>query len=672
MRLLPKYPLEALLRTPVELLSAALFGLLAVVIVWVPSFFLIDQQVGCAVGVLLVSIAGYRMVQGIHLLRYQRNIKRTQTRLVDFGSIPNTTSSLFLGRGFVWTSKHTQRLRETQSPSGRKYLGSQGEIASPSNTDAASTSGRPEIHGVELSETSVTMNRADRVGHTLVLGTTRVGKTRLAELLIAQDIQRGEVVIVFDPKGDAELLCRMVGEARRSDRIEDMLVFHLGHPEHSCRYNAIGRFSRITEVATRIANQLPDSGNSAAFKEFAWRFVNIITGALVALKHTPNFRLVRRYINDIEPLFVEYARLYLHRNAPSGWSKSVEQRIHALKARGMPATMRGRDVEAVALLQYAESVDLYDPVFDGLVSAYKYDRTYFDKIVSSVGPLMEKLTTGAVADLVSPDEKDDEDLRPILDWLEVIKQRRIVYVGLDSLSDTTVASAIGNAMFADLVSVAGYIYKFGVDGLRSTPRIALHADEFNELIGEEFVPLLNKAGGAGFQVTAYTQTWSDVEAQIGNRAKAGQVAGNFNSLIMLRVRELATAKMLVDQLPRVSVIGKSTSSGASDSSKVDTEIDFETSHADSLNKSEAPLVGPTELFTLPRGEAFALLDGGRLWKLRFPLPKPNDVLVPSSLQEAFAVLQGESALVDKETTNPSDEDLDEPPFESDTHDATES
>jgi len=35
-----------------------------------------------------------------------------------------------------------------------------------------------------------------------VLGTTRVGKTRLAELLIAQDIRRGEVVIVFDPKGD--------------------------------------------------------------------------------------------------------------------------------------------------------------------------------------------------------------------------------------------------------------------------------------------------------------------------------------------------------------------------------------------------------------------------------------------------------------------------------------
>ena len=312
--------------------------------------------------------------------------------------------------------------------------------------------------------------------------------------------------------------------------------------------------------------------------------------------------------------------------------------MRQLNPRNLPTAMRGRDPEAVALLQYVQTLDLYDPVLDGLVSAYKYDRTYFDKIVSSVGPLMEKLTTGAVADLISPEDNDEGDPRPTLDWLEAIKNRSIVYIGLDSLSDTTVASAIGNAMFADLVSVAGHIYKFGVEGLQSAPRISLHADEFNELIGEEFVPLLNKAGGAGFQVTAYTQTWSDVEAQILSKAKAGQVAGNFNSLIMLRVRELATAKMLVDQLPRVGIAGKSTSSGAGDSSKVDAAVDFETSHADSLSKSDAPLVGPTELFTLARGQAFALLDGGRLWKLRFPLPDLRDKLLPHSRAEAFSAL----------------------------------
>jgi hypothetical protein len=37
--------------------------------------------------------------------------------------------------------------------------------------------------------------------------------------------------------------------------------------------------------------------------------------------------------------------------------------------------------------------------------------------------------------------------------------------------------------------------------------------------------MVNKGGGAGVQVTAYTQTLSDIEAKIGNRAKAGQVIG---------------------------------------------------------------------------------------------------------------------------------------------------
>jgi conjugal transfer pilus assembly protein TraD len=32
--------------------------------------------------------------------------------------------------------------------------------------------------------------------------------------------------------------------------------------------------------------------------------------------------------------------------------------------------------------------------------------------------------------------------------------------------------------------------------------LSIHADEFNELIGDQFIPMINKAGGAGYQVTA--------------------------------------------------------------------------------------------------------------------------------------------------------------------------
>src|SRR3546814_21080001 len=70
-------------------------------------------------------------------------------------------------------------------------------------------------------EVDVSLPLGERVGHSLVLGTTRVGKTRLAELFVTQDIRRKnaagehEVVIVIDPKGDADLLKRMRSEERR-------------------------------------------------------------------------------------------------------------------------------------------------------------------------------------------------------------------------------------------------------------------------------------------------------------------------------------------------------------------------------------------------------------------------------------------------------------------------
>jgi hypothetical protein len=60
-----------------------------------------------------------------------------------------------------------------------------------------------------------------------------------------------------------------------------------------------------------------------------------------------------------------------------------------------------------------------------------------------------------------------------------------------------VAGAVGNSMFSDLTSTAGRIYKHGETYGQSAPgepkrRISIHADEFNELIGDEFIPLLKQ------------------------------------------------------------------------------------------------------------------------------------------------------------------------------------
>ncbi|OLU25502.1 conjugative coupling factor TraD, PFGI-1 class [Pseudomonas sp. PA15(2017)] len=699
-----QHVIEALLRPAVELYTTTICLASAALCLWAPWMIALNPSIGAGMAAAFLLLAWHRGVDAWTVLTYQRNIRRLPRYEMSSADVPVSPSNLFLGKGFLWEQKHTQRLYSSLKPEVAKYvkpsklyrsarrlekrLDREGQKLLPSplaravqrglKWDSAfnpvrplpPVGGSPILHGIEPNEEEAWLPLGERVGHTLVTGTTRVGKTRLAQLLVTQDIRRFkrrarqiatslwtrlwklltfwiadrdqeekdyEVVVVFDPKGDDEMLRSMYAEAKRAGRLDSFYVFHLGWPEISARYNAVGRFGRISEVASRISGQLASEGNSAAFKEFAWRFVNIVARARNALGHRPDYLMIQRDVVNIDALFIEYAQFMLPQKDPKAWDVIVNIE-NGLNDKNIPRNMQGRDKRVVAIEQYLAISKLHDPVMDGLRSAVRYDRTYFDKIVASLLPLLEKLTTGKIAQLLAPNYTDLEDPRPIFDWQQIIRKRGIVYIGLDALSDPEVASAVGNSMFADLVSVAGHIYKHGIDdGLpgkgSSKVAINLHCDEFNELMGEEFIPLINKGGGAGIQVTAYTQTMSDIEARIGNRAKAGQVVGNFNNLIMLRVRETATAELLTNQLPKVDVYTTTLVSGATDSSDPTSNTDFTSNTQDRVSTTSVPMIEPASIVRLPKGQAFALLEGGQLWKIRMPLPASNDDdLMPPNLE----------------------------------------
>ena len=101
---------------------------------------------------------------------------------------------------------------------------------------------------------------------------------------------------------------------------------------------------------------------------------------------------------------------------------------------------------------------------------------------------------------------------------------------------------------------------------------------------------------------------------------------------MLRVKELATAEMLTEQLPRVEVFTLMSVSGVDDSSEPGSGIDFKSRNEDRISVSEVPMLTPAELITLPKGQAFALLEGGQLWKIRMPLPAAESDM-PETLTE---------------------------------------
>lgn len=649
------HAVDTLLRPPVELWSAAAAAGASAVAHWAPWSLLMPPLMGTAASVLLAGFAAYRLRQGWRVVRYQRGMKRLPTFVMKAVQVPVSNRKYYLGLGFRWGQQHTQRLRDTRRPEvqrfidpGRAYRAARrfenavegshmlSKLAVITSSRAwwnpvaplPAVGGDPHIHAVSLHEEPVYTDLSERVAHLVVYGTTRVGKTRLLEIGATQDIRRGDVVVVIDPKGDAELMKRCYAEAARAGRLDGFYLFHLGFPAVSSRYNAIGNFSRITQVATRLTNPLPSSGNSAAFREFCWRFANIIARAISALGRKPVYREILYCINDIEPLFLEYARHWLARSGPVGWEQDLAAMRHRVASqRSVPRHLEGRSPEAIAVLNFLRKHGIHEPVLEGLASVFKYDRTYFDKLVSSLGPLLEKLTTGPVADLLSPDYFDISDPRPVFDWQKVIRQGGIVYVGLDALTDAAVAMAVGNSMFADLVSVAGEIYKHGQDR-----KVCLHLDEFSDLAGDEFVPMANKIGGAGFQLNIYTQTSADLEARLGSRAKAEQVVGNLNTIVMFRVKNVPTAEQLTQGLPEVDVAALTAVSGATDAASEGTGVDFVSRNEDRIATQSVPLISPPDVMSLPKGQAFALIEGGQLWKVRMPLLDPiGDKYLPASL-----------------------------------------
>ena len=678
--------LEALLRPPIEFWSSAMLWGVALIALVSPWVLMMPRQLGWLVALICILFGYWRARQALFVLRYQHGLKYYKVTRVAPHKIPVAAGEFYLGEGFEWTQIHTQRLLDASRseaepfvlPSAREVArrqigtrlkdeaealektggpapkGLTGLATAMAKSDAwysplnpyPDLGGTPVLHGVgSMNEHPIKMRQTSRTGHMIVMGTTRVGKTRMLEMLATQDIHAGHVTIVIDPKGDAELMLRLYAEAQRTGRGDNFFLFHLGYPEISARYNGIGNFSRITEVAGRATNALPSSGNSAAFKEFSWRFTNIVAQAQVALGRVPTYETLLADVTGIDPLFMDYARMYFRKLAAQGQFPEYQERLDVLeglianKKAPVPRSLSDRSPEVVAMFLWIKESRVQDKVLTGLAAAFSYERSFYEKIVASLGPFLEKLTSGAVGKLISPDYFDPNDKRPIFDWMTVFRQGGIVYCGLDALSDSVVSAAVGNSMLADLVSVGGKLYKTGLDphhpeGKIVLPTVCCHFDEVNEICGPEFVPMVNKLGGSGFRITAYTQSVFDIEAKVGDKAKAGQILDNFNHLVMLRVRSITTANLLAEQVPEVDVVHLTPMSGVTDTAAQGTGVDFTSRNDDIITTTKVPLIKAADILELPQGQAFALLEGNRRFKIRIPLADSrNDPFVPESLRK---------------------------------------
>ena len=185
-----------------------------------------------------------------------------------------------------------------------------------------------------------------------------------------------------------------------------------------------------------VAALIPSETGSDPFKAFSWNALNNIVGGLLEVEDRPTLLKLRRYVEGgpeelLQRALARYPGRYL--------SDSTARLAPYLKGARDPAAQLGgwlrfyREVLAPARPS---------PSLEDLSAMVLHDRIHFGKMAAPLIPVLGMLTSAPLDGLLSPDPSDADDARRLTDMAQLLEHQQVAYIGLDSLANTTIGSAI--------------------------------------------------------------------------------------------------------------------------------------------------------------------------------------------------------------------------------------
>jgi len=527
---------------------------------------------------------------------------------------------MWLGMGWDWEAIHTQRFEDALKRDIKFMLPPKWYRKLKRIPEYKNVVGAPWIHGLNTKEADVQLALDALEGHVGVFGTTGSGKTRFLETVCAQVIDNlKNVLIIIDPKGDKELKEIAQQCCERAGRPEKFLYFHPAFPSKSIRFDPMKNWTRETQLASRIAMLMPTDDS---FKQFAWRSINTVAGGLLYIKLRPNLKLIKKYVaGGPDELTVKVLEHFFNKKVGDEWKADIKQlETQAQNNKLVTDLNKGTMPLLVAYVEYyrtriPEDLREKETEINNLIDLTRHNRDHYGKLIANILPILDMLTFGELGDMLSPDAEDMTDTRPIFDSEKIIEGGYVIYMGLDSLSDATVGSALAGIVLADLASKMGERYNFAK--VKGVGRIHLIVDEAAEAINDPMIQLLNKGRGAGLVCWLLTQTFPDFIAKLGSEPKARQILGNLNNMIALRLVDPQTQQFVSEQFGEAYALtsGLSYSTG---SRSEDSGMAHQGSVTQSSTETKVPRISMDLLSTLPNLHYIAKVSGGRIIKGRLP------------------------------------------------------
>ncbi len=332
-----------------------------------------------------------------------------------------------------------------------------------------------------------------RKGHFWCFGTTRVGKTRLMEHILEQDIRKGYSVVVVDPKGDGDLFSKLVQVSFETGRHEDLMLITPIFPEYSAILDPLSSYYMPEELVAHITAGVA-VGREPYFFGVAYEVSLVVVQALIMLAEAagkkPSFNL-----NDIK----------------NHISHSDLERL-----KDMIDFLEGPEAEQL-------SIDLQ--------KILSTPADYYSKVASSLRVALTELTSGNVGKIIG-----NADENRFIDRLETGKGV-ILVVQLGSLLTKRAAYTAGKVIVSMLQAYVGRVYS---SDKKVSPSLTLHIDEAQSVLYHGIEDLFAKAGGAGVYIHGYCQSISQLYSEIG-MDRANTILDNCNTKLFMRVPDSKTA-----------------------------------------------------------------------------------------------------------------------------------
>lgn len=585
--------------------TSALLFLFSVYLIHLPMF----HSLFCVAITLVMA-----MYRGAQAMSWKRRRVALDSTPLEFIQLPALTKKMpkdgfYLGSGFDWTAKHTQRLADL--------------MAQDDEIDRIRQRGKGGtwLHGVNPGKDgSVTITDDESKGHVFIVGTTGAGKTRLLDLLVSQSIFRGQATIIIDPKGDKELAQNALNAFSEVRSPEDFVYFHPAHPGSSVAIDPLGNYNRPSELATRVANCMPQS-DTEVFRAFSQMSISAVIYATLIGQRTPTIAdMLEPLTSGVDGLLATAIRNWAAERVPT--EVAAFPKIDNLSPEAAA-------MEAVTF--YREQLDkgvLRDIDLQNLIGQWEHDKAHFSKMIASLIPVITQLSSAPLDKLLSSREGRMPETNRRVNLRQVIESGGCAYIGLDTLSDSIVGRSIGQLMLADLAAIAGTRYNHS--SLEKAPFVNVFVDEASEVATEQLIQLLNKGRGAKFRLFVATQTLADFTARLGDESFTEMITGNLNTSIILRSIKPEVQKAITDAMHEVPVYYIMRTVGTSLGEDA-INAEFSSNMGERLMHERLPIIPPQALGDLPNLQYFLKTPTGRLVKGKLPILEATPGLTPEAI-----------------------------------------